>query len=118
MRQKFYGLIASAIAVFLSVGALPVPAAGQTAAPSVQHYTMIDLNPAGATSATAVGVSGAQQFGNAFFPSARPPGTTESPPAPWPGEATGFTAPGGATATAVGDGQQVGFTSFNHAALW
>jgi hypothetical protein len=118
MRRKFSGFIASAIALLLSAGALPFQAAAQTVAPPAQHYTMIDLTPAGATSATAVGVSGAQQFGNAFFPSDTTPGTTESHVVLWSGGADGFTDLGVGTATAVDDGQQVGFDAFGQAALW
>ncbi|HEV7894095.1 MAG TPA: hypothetical protein VGP08_25995 [Pyrinomonadaceae bacterium] len=118
MRRKLSGFIASAIALLLSAGTLPLTAAAQTAAAPVRHYTMIDLTPAGATTATAVGLSGAQQFGNAGFPSAAAPGTTENHIVLWSGGADGFTDLGVGTATAIGDGQQVGFTSFGYAALW
>lgn len=118
MRRKLSGFIASAIALLLSASALPLTAAAQTAAAPVRHYTMIDLTPAGATTATAVGLSGAQQFGNAGFPSGVTPGTTENHAVLWSGDANGFTDLGVGTATAVGDGQQVGFTSFGYAALW
>jgi hypothetical protein len=79
---------------------------------------MIDLTPTGATTATAVGLSGAQQFGNVGFPSATAPGTTENHAVLWSGDANGFTDLGVGTATAVGDGQQVGFDAFGQAALW
>jgi hypothetical protein len=79
---------------------------------------MIDLTPAGATNATAVGLSGAQQFGNAGFPSAAAPGTIENHAVLWSGGADAFTDLGVGTANGVGDGQQVGYSSFNHAALW
>jgi hypothetical protein len=118
MRRKLSGFIASAIALLLSVGALPLTAAAQTAAAPVRHYTMIDLTPAGATTATAVGLSGVQQFGNAGFPSAVTPGTIENHAVLWSGDADGFTDLGVGTATAVGDGQQVGFDAFGQAALW
>jgi hypothetical protein len=118
MRRKFSGFIASAIALLLSVGALPLTAAAQADAPPARHYTMIDLTPTGATTATAVGLSGAQQFGNAGFPSSDTPGTTENHAVLWTGDANTFTDLGVGTATAVGDGQQVGFTSFGYAALW
>lgn len=118
MRQKLYGLIASVIAVILSVGALPVPAAGQTAAPSVQHYTMIDLTPAGATRAEAVGVSGGQQLGNVSFPSPTTPGATENHAVIWSGVAIGLTDLGPGNALAISNGQQVGYSAFGHAALW
>jgi hypothetical protein len=118
MRRKLSGFIASTIALLLSLGSLPFTAAAQTAAPTAQHYTMIDLTPAGATNATAVGLSGAQQFGNVGFPSAVTPGTTENHAVLWSGDANGLTDLGVGTATAVGDGQQVGFTSFGYAALW
>ena len=68
---------------------------------------MIDLTPAGAANATAVGLSGAQQLGNAGFPSAVTPGTIENHAVLWSGGADGFTDLGAGTATAVGDGQQV-----------
>lgn len=118
MRQKLSAFIASAIALLLSLGALPLTAAAQTAAAPVQHYTMIDLTPAGALTATAVGVAGAQQFGNAGFPSAAAPGTTENHAVLWSGGANGFTDLGLGTATAVADGQQVGFSAFGDAVLW
>lgn len=118
MRRKLSGFIASAIALLLSLASLPITAAAQTAAPPVQHYTMIDLTPAGATTAAAVGVSGAQQLGNVGFPSAAAPGTTENHVVLWSGGANGFTDLGVGTATAVGDGQQVGFDAFGQAALW
>ena len=117
MRRKLSGFIASAIALMLSIGALPFTAAAQTAATPVQHYTMIDLTPADALTATAVGLSGAQQFGTVGFPSAAAPGTTESHAVIWSGVAETFTDLGVGTAYGVGDGQQVGVT-FNHAALW
>jgi hypothetical protein len=79
---------------------------------------MIDLTPAGATNATAVGLSGAQQFGNAGFPSNVTPGTIENHAVLWSGGADAFTDLGVGTANGVGDGQQVGYSSFNHAALW
>jgi hypothetical protein len=78
---------------------------------------LIDLTPAGATGATAVGLSGAQQFGNATFPSPVTPGTLESHAVLWSGAADGFTDLGAGTAYGIGDGQQVG-TAFNQAALW
>ena len=117
MRRKLSAFIASAIALLLSAGALPFSAAAQTAAPPVQHYTMIDLTPAGATTATAVGLSGARQFGNAGFPSNVAPGTIENHAVLWTGGPDGFTDLGVGTAYGVGDGQQVGL-AFNHAALW
>src|SRR5215212_12159868 len=110
MRRTLSGFIASAITLLLSVGALPLTAAAQTAAPPARHYTMIDLTPTGATTATAVGLSGAQQFGNAGFPSATAPGTTENHAVLFSGGANGFTDLGVGTATAVGDGQQVGYS--------
>jgi hypothetical protein len=79
---------------------------------------MIDLTPAGATTATAVGISGAQQFGTVGFPSAVTPGTIENHAVLWSGGADGFTDLGVGTASGIGDGQQVGYSSFNHAALW
>ncbi|MBV8859269.1 MAG: hypothetical protein JOZ02_20215 [Acidobacteria bacterium] len=118
MRQKLSSFIAPVIALLLFVGALPFSAAAQTAAPTVQHYKMIDLTPAGATGATAVGLSGAQQFGNANFPSPTAPGTLESHAVLWSGAADGFTDLGAGTATAVGGGQQVGFDAFGQATLW
>ncbi|MFL6286490.1 MAG: hypothetical protein ACJ74Q_25405 [Pyrinomonadaceae bacterium] len=118
MRRKLSGFIASAIALLLSLGSLPFTAAAQTATPPARHYTMIDLTPAGATNATAVGLSGAQQLGNAGFPSAAAPGTTENHVVLWSGAADAFTDLGVGTATAVGDGQQVGFDAFGQAALW
>lgn len=87
-------------------------------APAIQHYTMIDLTPTGATSATAVGISGAQQFGNVGFPSPTTPGTTENHVVLWSGSANNFTDLGVGNALAVGDGQQVGFNAFGQAALW
>jgi len=118
MRRKLSGFIASAIALLLSVGALPLTAAAQTAAAPLRHYTMIDLTPTGAATATAVGLSGAQQFGNAAFPSNVTPGTTENHAVLWSGDANGFTDLGVGTAYGSGGGQQVGYTSFSHAALW
>ena len=117
MRRKLSGFIASAIALLLSAGALPLTAAAQTAAPPARHYTMIDLTPAGATTATAVGLSGAQQFGSVGFPSTVTPGTVESHAVLWSGGADGFTDLGVGTAYGVGDGQQVGAV-FSQAALW
>src|SRR5689334_11122935 len=47
---------------------LPVIAARPLAAtPSGQHYTMIDLTPAGAAGASVAGTSGIQQVGSAGF---------------------------------------------------
>lgn len=118
MRRRLSGFIASAIALLLSAGALPLTAAAQTNAAPVRHYTMIDLTPAGATTATAVGLSGARQFGNAGFPSNVTPGTVENHAVLWSGDANDFTDLGVGTATAAGDGQQVGFDAFGQAALW
>lgn len=118
MRRKLSGFISSGIALLLFLGTLPLTAAAQTAAPPAQHYAMIDLTPAGATSATAVGLSGAQQLGTVGFPSTVTPGTTDNHAVLWSGGADGFTDLGLGTAGGVGDGQQVGYSSFNHAALW
>jgi hypothetical protein len=79
---------------------------------------MIDLTPAGAANATAVGLSGAQQLGTVGFPSNVTPGTIENHVVLWSGGADAFTDLGVGTATAVGDGQQVGFDAFGQAALW
>src|SRR6201989_2982605 len=117
MRRKLSGFIASVIALLLSVAALPFTTAAQTATPPVQHYTMIDLTPVGAANATAAGISGAQQFGTAGFPSNVTPGTVENHAVLWSGGADAFTDLGLGTAYGVGDGQQVGI-AFNHAALW
>jgi hypothetical protein len=110
--------IASAIALLLFAGALPFTAAAQTAAAPVQHYRMIDLTPAGATTATAVGLSGARQLGTVGLPSDAAPGTFENHAVLWSGDANAFTDLGPGTAYGVGDGQQVGSTSFGYAALW
>lgn len=117
MRLKLSNFIAFAIALLLFVGALPLTTAAQMAAPAVQHYTMIDLTPAGATTATAAGLSGAQQFGTVGFPSNVTPGTVENHAVLWSGDANALTDLGVGTANGVGDGQQVGL-AFNHAALW
>ncbi|HJQ34080.1 MAG TPA: hypothetical protein VJ866_18015 [Pyrinomonadaceae bacterium] len=117
MRRTPSAFIASAIALLLFVGALPFTAAAQTAAAPVQHYTMVDLTPTGATTATAVGLSGAQQLGTAGLPSNVTPGTFESHAVLWSGDANSFTDLGAGTAYGVADGQQVGM-AFNHAALW
>src|ERR1044071_2685987 len=119
MRRKLSGAIASAIALLLSVAALPLSAAAQTAAaPPAQHYTMIDLTPTGAANASAVGVNGAQQFDNVGFPSNVTPGAIENHAVIWSGGAGGFTDLGVGNASAVADGQQVGSSSFGYAALW
>src|SRR3954454_6929039 len=101
MRRKLSGFIASAIALLLSLGSLPFTAAAQTAALPAQHYTMIDLTPAGATNATAVGLSGTQQFGTVGFPSNVTPGTTENHVVLWSGGADAFTDLGLGTAYGV-----------------
>jgi hypothetical protein len=109
--------MASFVALLMCFGPAASYCAAQTTVPALQHYTMIDLTPAGATTATASGTNGAQQVGSAGFPVPASPGQTETHAVLWSGGAGAFTDLGVGTANAVGDGQQVG-VAFNHAALW
>ncbi|HZT61356.1 MAG TPA: hypothetical protein VFA21_22305 [Pyrinomonadaceae bacterium] len=117
MGKKLTSFIAFFVALMMCLGPAASYCAAQTPAPALQHYTMIDLTPAGATTATASGANGAQQVGSAAFPVPASPGQTETHAVLWQGGADAFTDLGPGTAYAVGDGQQVG-VAFGHAALW
>src|SRR5947209_11974481 len=117
MEKKLISLVASFVALLMCFGPAVRYCAAQTTAPALQHYTMIDLTPAGATTSTTSGTSGAQQVGSASFPVPASPGQTETHALLWSCTAGAFTDLGPGTAYAVGDGQQAGI-AFNHAALW
>lgn len=80
-----------------------------------QHYVMIDLNPVGATTSAAAGMSAVQQAGNAGFPTVG--GLTETHAVLWSGSADSTVDLGIGSTYAIADGQQVGAAN-NHAALW
>jgi hypothetical protein len=88
-----------------------------TPAPAARQYVVIDLTPAGSTTSSASGVSGAQQVGSASLPSPTAGQPAVSHAMLWSGGAAGVVDLGPGTAGAVGDGQQVG-SSNGHAALW
>lgn len=83
-----------------------------------QHYTVIDLTPAGSNTSTATGVNGTQQVGGAGFTTTTATGqTTVSRAVLWNGGAAGVVDLGAGTATATDAVQQVG-SSNDRAALW
>ena len=97
---------------------LAAPAAGFAATPAAalvvpgQHYTMVDLTPPGATTATAAGISGAQEVGSVGSGQA-----SVSHAFMWNGDANSAVDLGLGSAVATSGGQQVGSAN-SHAALW
>ncbi len=98
---------------------LPVIAARPlVATPSSQHYTMIDLTPAGAAGASVAGTSGIQQVGSAGFVTDTPTGPSVVNHAmTWTGDAGSAIDLGVGAAAAISNGQQAGSAN-THAALW
>ncbi|MDQ3818796.1 MAG: hypothetical protein M3362_14110 [Acidobacteriota bacterium] len=119
MRHLRSKLIPSVVALILCVGSNLNLIRAQSAAPAqvTQHYTMVDLTPAGATTAQATGISATGQVGYAGFPSPTSPGVIENHAMLWFGNAASMADLGVGAIYEAADGQQVG-TAFNHAALW
>lgn len=86
-------------------------------APAARQYVVIDLTPAGSVTSSASGANGAQQVGNAGFPSPTAGQPAVNHAVLWSVGAAGAVDLGPGTASAVGDGQQVGSAN-GHAALW
>ena len=85
--------------------------------PSVQHYAMIDLTPAGAATAKLTGFSAAgQQAGTAGFVSAAT-GLKDDHAVLWSGSSSSFVDMGLGSIYGAADGQQVGVAN-GYAALW
>jgi hypothetical protein len=96
-----------------AIAARPLPTA-----PSGQHYTMIDLTPAGSAGASIAGTSGTQQVGSAGLVTDTPTGPSVVNHAMvWSGDAGSRIDLGVGTAMALSNGQQAG-TANTHAALW
>ncbi|MEW6125851.1 MAG: hypothetical protein AB1757_02205 [Acidobacteriota bacterium] len=117
MKRFGATFIALVMVAFLSIHPLFNTFAAQAAPPPLQHYTVIDLTPAGATAATALGISGTTQVGTANFPVPGDPSLTETHAVIWSGSADQMIDLGIGSALAASDGQQVG-SAFGRAVLW
>jgi hypothetical protein len=118
MSRFFLKFTAAALTLALCLTPAWTGAAAQvsTPSPSGQSYVVIDLTPAGSTTSSAAGVSGAQQVGSAGFAAAAgQPAVSHA--LLWNGSASGAIDLGTGTAAAVSDGQQVGDAN-GRAALW
>ena len=118
MRHVRAKLIASVAALAMWASAVGGNVAAQTPAPVPpgQRYILVDLTPAGSTTASASGISGTRQVGSVGFSTATAPSGV-SHAGLWNGSASRFVDLGAGSATALGDGQQVGSAN-DHAALW
>jgi hypothetical protein len=114
-RSKFIACIMTLTMWACATGNLANAQTPATVAAPIQ-YTMIDLTPTGAKTASARGIAGTQQVGTVGLPTtAVPAGVSHA--VLWNGSANGFVDLGIGSANALGDGQQVGSAN-NHAALW
>ncbi|HEX7315080.1 MAG TPA: hypothetical protein VF297_14225 [Pyrinomonadaceae bacterium] len=118
MNRFLLKFTAAALALALCLAPAWVGVAAQVSPPStpVRGYVVIDLTPAGSTTSSAAGVSGAQQVGSAGFATAAGQPVV-SHALLWNGSAAGAIDLGPGTVAAVGDGQQAGSAN-DHAALW
>jgi len=118
MRQRRFPLATLVLVAVLWMNPLlPVIAARPLVmTPVDQHYTMIDLTPAGSTTASVAGISGGQQVGSAGF-SPAPGQPLDTHAMLWSGDAGSAIDLGVGTASAVSNGQQAGSAN-GHAALW
>ena len=109
-------MIATLVALAISLCSVASVVVAQTPSAIInQHYVMIDLTPAGATTSSAAAMSSTQQGGSAGFLSAA--GLAETHAIVWSGDANSYVDLGVGSINGMSDVQQVG-ASNNHAALW
>src|SRR5690242_14930907 len=118
-QRRLFMIIAVLVAAIWLNPLLPVIAARPLSpAPNGQHYTMIDLTPAGSAGASIAGTSGTLQVGSAGFVTDTPTGPSVVNHAMvWSGDAGSAIDLGVGTALAISNGQQAGSAN-THAALW
>ena len=116
MQQRKLGFFAVLMAWVMVLSpvlqGMALPAATPAVLAGTQHYTMIDLTPAGATSAAATAIANGQQVGSVGLGQ---PAVNHA--FIWNGDASSTVDLGVGSAVAIGSGQQVG-TVNGRAALW
>src|SRR5438132_10244406 len=118
-QRRLTMIIAVLVAAFSFNPLLPAIAARPLlSTPDGQHYTMIDLTPAGSATASIAGLSATQQVGSAGFVTNTATGPSVVNHAMvWSGDAGSAIDLGVGAALAISNGQQAGSAN-THAALW
>lgn len=116
MRRTRSKFIPTVLMFILCLGSNLNLVIAQSTDPTLQHYTMIDLTPAGATAAKIAAISADQQAGTASFV-APTTGAAENHAILWSGSSSSFLDLGLGSVYGAADGQQVGVAN-GLAALW